>query len=120
MNNNNNNRNNIFDIIPFNFKSISLSQFKLVLKYHCAFNSDRPYLLHIYDCNRNSLNWSRKLELYFNIPLDEHDPGYDISASILRNDIIKVCRGWANEFSHLLPNPDLYYLEIIDHPGYEN
>lgn len=91
MNNNNKNSNNIFDIVPFNLKSFSLSQFKLILKYHCVFNSDRPYLLHIYDCNKNYLDWSREFELYFNIPLYVDHPDFHLSASLLRNDIIKVC-----------------------------
>lgn len=122
MKKNNNNSNNIFDIVPFNLKSFSLSQFKLILKHHCDFSSNRPYLLHlyIYDCNKNSLDWSREIELYFNTPLDVDQLDFDLSARFVRDDIINVCTTWANKFAHLLLNPDLYYLEIIDFPVYGN
>ena len=120
MKKNNNNSNNIFDIIPFSLKSFSLSQFKLILQYHCHFNIDRPYItnikLHIYDCNKNSLGWDREIELYFNTPLDVDHPAFDLYICFVRDEIIKVCTGWENEFAHILPNPDLYYLEIIDCP----
>jgi len=77
-------------------------------------------LIHILDCNKNSLDWSREFELYFSTPLDVYHPDFYLSANMLRNEIIGACNEWANIFAHSLPNSDLYYLEITDYPGYED
>jgi len=112
------NNNNIFDLVPINVKCFNISQFKLILKYYCLFNNDSPYLIHILDCNKNSLDWSREFELYFSTPLDVYNQDFDLSANMLRNDIMRACTEWANKFAHSLPNPNLYYLEITDYPNY--
>lgn len=108
------NNNNIFDLVPINCKSFSLLQLEAILYYYCLFNNYSPYKINILDCNKNPINCSKELKLYFNTSTDIDHPDYHISANVLRYDIIRACNEWANKFAHSLPNPNLYYLEIMD------
>jgi hypothetical protein len=88
---NNNNKNFNKSLIPFSLEYFSLSDFKRILEYPCLFKNDSPYLVHIYDSNKNSIDRSYEFELYFKIPLDKSDPEYDLSLQDLKDDIVADC-----------------------------
>jgi hypothetical protein len=87
----NNNNNNYMDLIPFNLKDFTSTLLKSIIEYHCLFKSDSPYIIDVFDCNKNSIDRSFEIEMYFNIPLHEYDPEYDLSVQDLREDIIAAC-----------------------------
>lgn len=116
MDNNNYNIN----LIPFNLKSFSLSDFKSIMQKYSYFNSNRrsdtlirPYFLHIFDSNKDYIGYL-EFKLAFNTPSAEDDPEYELGIHLLKHFMMKTCNIRSKKLAFLLPNPYIFYMYITN------
>jgi len=103
------------DLIPFNLKYSTLSSFKaIVLNYSYFYTNTliNPYLLNIYDSNKNYIGYL-EFQLVFKTPSAEDDPEYELGVHLLKHYFIKACRRRRKQLYSVLPDPNLFYLHII-------
>jgi hypothetical protein len=110
---NNLNKNN--DLIPFNLKYSTLTSFKAIMLNYSYFYTNiliNPYLLNIYDSNKNYIGYL-EFKLVYNTPSAEDDPEYVLGVHLIRHYLIKACTETRKQNFHV-SDPNQYYLHIID------